>query len=370
MAVISFEFLTDLRRFLPGVRQVTTALQDIETDLRDTGGAGDRLERDFDSAFTDIRTGASRVGTSLKTDIGDSTRRAGDTAKESAREVGGELAENLSEGFQSGDFLGVAQETAASLTSGLAGVGGIAGAAAGVGAGAVALIVGQMKARADQIKEVGRAFGEQLAASMQEGLTAANLREATVDALKQSLEDAGMTMGDFGRLAATAGVSIDELVATLMAGGPALDELRAKLDATTAAETRHVKGTQHSVTIVSERGQAASKLVDTLDRVSDATRQGTDSAIAEADALDGARKSTADYRRELERVQDRVARTRNSHALVDWLNDNSRAAQRARHEIEDLVDAAGKLVDIDLSDPFGGPRRRRPRAHMSDGRRG
>lgn len=375
MAAITFDFITDLRRFLPGMRQVSSELDQVETDLRDVASAGDRLERDMDSAFRDIRSGAGRAGREIADEIGDGTRRAGDAAKDGAREVGSELAENLSEGFQSGDFLGVAQETAASLTSGLAGVGGPLGAAAGVGAGAVALIVGQMKARADQIKEVGRAFGEQLAASMQDGLTAASLREATVEALKQSLEDAGMTMGDFGRLAATAGISIDELIATLMAGGPALDELRAKLDATTEAETRHVKGSQHSVTVVSERGKAAAALVGTLDRVAAATQQGTDAAIAEADALDGARKNTADYRRELERVQERVGRVRNSAALVEWLNENGRAAHRARREIRALIEAAEDLADVSIGgagDLFSGePNRgaRTPRAHTRNGRR-
>ena len=363
MSVISFEFLTDLRRFLPGVRQVSSALDDIEADLRGAAAAGDRLERDMDSAFRTIRTDASRTGSSMKLDIGDGVRRAGDTAKEGAREVGGELAENLAEGFQSGDFAGVAAETAASLTNGLAGVAGAAGAAAGVGFGVVSLVVQQMRQRADQIRAVGVSFGESLANAMQDGLSRAEIRSEAVEALKQSLEDAGITMGEFAEMAEKSGLSMDQIVGALIKGGPAYDQMIARLGKIIASGTRTVSSGKAVATGQSEQAKAAARLKDVLGRVNDGVQQGIENAIALADAMDGGRKSADDYRRDLDRVRGSYDRL-------------GKAAQRAA---DDVV-AAGKRIGAARGPATGSsdypwwyytatPSRGTPRGHMRDGRR-
>lgn len=364
MAAISFDFIADLRRFLPGARQVSSGLEDIETDLRDVAAAGDRLDREMDAAFTSMRTGASRTGTAIKNDIGESTRRAGDTAKEGMSEVGSELAENLSEGFQSGDFLGVATETSASLTQGLAGLGPL-GVAGGVGAGVVSLIVSNMKARADRIKAIGVQFGESLGNAMADGITRAELRTEVVEALKSSLEETGMTFGQFAKLVTDSGLSMDEVIAALATGGKGMQEVLDVLNRITEAGTHQVKGRQHSVTVLTDEAKAAKGLSDKLKELDESVVQGVDSAVAYADAMDGGRKTAADWRRELDKV--RASYGKLGPAANAAADEVIAAAKRARAGAQ-FPDTGSASYQWWYYAPDSG-RRGTPRNHMRDGRR-
>lgn len=113
---ISFEFITDLSRFLPGMRQVDTALTDVQTGLKDVAREGDTLERSLSDSFDKVQRDASDIGDGIH-------RNASDGVKDAAAETGSEFAQNFGESFSSGDFSSIATDTAGGLAASLSGAG-------------------------------------------------------------------------------------------------------------------------------------------------------------------------------------------------------------------------------------------------------
>ena len=235
-----------------------------------------------------------------------------------------------------------------------------------MGAGVVALIVQQMRARADQIRAVGVSFGEGLAEAMQDGLSRAEIRTQAVEALKQSLEDTGMTMGEFAKIVDKSGLSMDQVVTALVKGGPAYDTLIARLGKVIQHGTRTVSSGKAVATGQSEQAKSAGRLRDVLGRVNDGVQQGIDNAVALADAMDGGRKTADDYRRDLDRVRtsyDRLGKSaRKAADDVTEAGERIAAARRRRTGVDTDTGSAGY-------DWWYYSRRGTPRAHMTDGRR-
>ena len=362
---IRFEFITDLRRFLPGMRQVHDGMDQVATDLKHAADESDTLERNLKQSFDAVQREARTTGDTLDREL---DLDSSGSAREGAAEIGSELAENLSEGFQSGDFAGVATETAASLTQGLAGLGPL-GAGVGVGAGAMALIVSQMRAKAEQIEALGKEMGDSLASALADGISDVEIRETITDSLKTALEDSGTSMGEFGRIAEEAGVSMDEIITGIATGDTQFTALRDRLE-DVAGRTRTYTGANgQAITVQTEQAKRARALLDVMDRMTPAMRVAGDNAIYEADARDGAAKSAAQYRRELDRarasLRGATEGTKDFRAQLDAL---PRSVQvNVKTNIADAIAEASDIIDKVL-DPFqwSGGRRR---SHMSDGRR-
>jgi hypothetical protein len=123
-------------------RQVEAELSDVDDAFRDSSRAADRWSRDVRDAADDAADGIRKDGRFA--DVG--------------REVGDEFSENIGEAFRSGDYVGALTETFTSLGPSLGKIGLGIGAAIGVGAA----IVANIKAREEEIRQMGRTIFDAL----------------------------------------------------------------------------------------------------------------------------------------------------------------------------------------------------------------
>lgn len=227
---INIQFVSDVRGFLSGTKDVQRSLDDVADSLDDLGReatkAGEKLgdelkdggekgedaakglERKFRDALDTVRTDSRKAGD----DLGDSIRRGADKAgegldnfKEEARDTARETAASFDGSADS--LADMFQETAANALSGFGPAGAAAGLAIAAGAG-VAFNAWQEKT--ERIKEAVSSMFEDMLESGNEYLSESYIQQAGNDwlsnasgdqlqILKEAAEDLGMARGDIVR---------------------------------------------------------------------------------------------------------------------------------------------------------------------------
>lgn len=149
---IEVQALWDGTKFEAGTREAEASMEALADSVEASSEAiQDSLDRMDDGINSTLGTG----GTFSKSV--DDVEASGSRMSDVGGEVGAEFSENLSEGFQSGDFVGVALETFASLTAAIGPL--------GIGFGVGALIVNNMiqgakDRRAAFVESVSSIFSE------------------------------------------------------------------------------------------------------------------------------------------------------------------------------------------------------------------
>jgi ABC-type transporter Mla subunit MlaD len=340
-----FEFITGLRKFMPGIRTVQTELGEVSDDLKDVGDAGDALEKSLeqsldgaagaaktsgahissalddaldgagddakragerlerglkqglDGAADQARKGGRRIGRELDRGMQD----AGENARENAKEVGAEFAENAGEGFRSGDFGGVITESLTSLTNSLTGAGGIAAA---LGIGTVTALINAWKQRQEELRDVGRESGRTLAEGLQDGMTAADYQAEIVNRISEVLGDGGFA--ELQKNLSSVGITMDDFVDAVRDGGPRLDEMQQKLVDLAGGDWEANMLKNFKKVGLTPQEEALKGLLIMLDDNKTALAAAGDEAKAYYDALNGRTKDTKQSADALQKVADKA----------------------------------------------------------------
>lgn len=314
------EIGADTADFVRGTQQAETALDDLATDsasgfdkmARNAKDAADDIERAFESAARDAKGSFRDVGTGA--DFG-STK---ETFGEAGKEVGAEFASNLGESLASNDVASIAKDTAGGLVSAFAGIAGpigigLAGAAT-VATTIFAKIQAEAEARAARIAAITGTIFDELSNSMTGALQEMTRGEAYQEFVKGFSKNGDLAGGlkEMQGLAKRAGVSVGEISAAFINGGPAAETLRKKLVTIKSEGTTISANAKGQQTAMSESAKAANRLAGYMGEADKATRDANVAARALWDSMIGA-----------------TAEARLFEAAASRASSNMRAAARA-----------------------------------------
>jgi len=314
---INIEFLSDVRRFLSGTKDVTKslddvadALDDLSRDAQRTGdkmgesleGAGDGakdagrkigdeiedgtdkaedaakgLERKFRNLFDDVGGSARKAGTSIGDDIKRGTDKASDGVdnfKEESRDTAREVAASFDGSAES--IAGGFQEVLANAFIGFGPAGAAAGIAAAAGAG---LFLNEWTKRTEAAKVAVSSMYEDMLESGNRFLSAQYVNEGISKILNDD-EEAVIKYAEAQRIAAQTGLDL----ATVVRGYSGDAEAAAVVQAELRAEQEKFAGVNTSTNAV------LNGYIDTLNGVT----ENTATAAEKADVYTGAMQTTAE----------------------------------------------------------------------------
>jgi hypothetical protein len=248
----------------------------FETDAKSVGDSLDavKLEADAAERAIDNLDDSNLSGLRSEIDRTEAELRNG-RIQDAGREVGSEFAENIGEGLRSGDYAGVALETATSLTAALGPVGLGIGLGAAIVNGIISGMEEEQRLFKEQVAEIREALNDELTGAVLSSTIQARIAELTggdFSKFRRDLEQVGIDVADFNEA-----VNEGDLAA--------LDQIIGKLGQV-AAERDRVSGggrVKTSRLIPTEDAEAAQALLDIVSQLPgqfyEANRQAQDLAL-------------------------------------------------------------------------------------------
>lgn len=357
---INIEFVSDVRRFIGGTKDVGKALDDVADSLddlsKDAAKAGDKLgdelkdgaetgtdaakdlERKFKDTLDTVRDDSRKAGSDLGDHIKDGAKDAEsglgdvkDEAKDSAREVAASFDGSLD------GVIGGVQELAANM-GGLGPIGAAAGLAVAAGAG---YFYEEWKKKQELVKELMTSFYEDMLASGQD-FASEGLINTNITAIMTDSEDAIVKYTDAQEQAARAGVDLSLVLRAYAGDQDAANQVAAaararltELGDDAGSTGLILNGLIQGVTGVGSAAQDAAQRVDVGRAAMQTTGEAArDYATAQAEVAEATTAAQEAVKTNNETIADAETRARANDAVMADM-----AATYA--EVSDKAAAAG-----------------------------
>jgi hypothetical protein len=285
---IRINFLSDVKDFLRGTKDVEKELDEVADSLDDVAKDGDKATEKLEKSFKDMAKEASKAGKDAQDGLGKGFKGAAREGETAAKEIKDEFKSNLSEVTSSFDgsveSMGdLVQGTLGGLVSNLGPTGLVLGAA---GAAAVGLVIkafedGQLTA------EEFRAKVSELASELIEAGEDGNVSYGYIsDQLKEfalATDDGALSLESIKKMAEDSGVEFSDLAEALAGNVDTIDELLDSQKALQDTTHRGIELNDARVKALGDEDDAIDKVVGALE---EAKRASEEAQKAEEDLLE------------------------------------------------------------------------------------
>lgn len=321
---IGVPFVADVSGFIAGTDQIETSLAGVSTSLDDVGAhaqstevvhkrafssiatdaatTGDKIEHElgqsFDAVAVDAHEAATKAGTALTDELGQTVVTKGKTTvKGAGKAIGGQLSQSIGQGVSAGtgDVTSSVEGVVGNILPAL----GVAGAVIGVGALIVGNIIGGINANKAKALAAAHKFGDDVATALRDGVVSQAETESIVTSAL-GVDNINDALPKLAKFAKATGQTIAQVYGDVATGSK--DSI-AKLTAFADAHSKQVvtQGGRAGAsvgTVYDAAGQSALDLAKTIERSNAAIATGTQLATeygqivqAGADAWGGVGKA-------------------------------------------------------------------------------